>query len=40
MITLSTLIVLAREPQLRRHLGNALHIGLTPANSANTDSVG
>jgi len=27
MITLSTLIVLAREPQLRRHLGNALHIG-------------
>ena len=30
MITLSTLIVLAREPQLRRHLGNALHIGLTP----------
>src|SRR5215470_13368208 len=29
MITLSTLIVLAREPQLRRHLGNALHIGLT-----------
>jgi 4-carboxymuconolactone decarboxylase len=30
MITLSTLIVLAREPQLRRHLGNALNIGLTP----------
>ena len=30
MITLSTLIVLAREPQLRQHLGNALHIGLTP----------
>src|SRR3989442_14312347 len=30
MITLSTLIVLARETQLRRHLGNALHIGLTP----------
>src|SRR2546427_4483181 len=30
MITLSTLLVLAREPQLRRHLGNALHIGLTP----------
>ncbi|MBM3226322.1 MAG: hypothetical protein FJZ47_21365 [Candidatus Tectomicrobia bacterium] len=31
MITLSTLIVLDREVQLRRHLGNALHIGLTPA---------
>ena len=31
MITLSTLIVLAREPQLRQHLGNALHISLTPA---------
>src|SRR4029453_3722548 len=30
MITLSTLIVLARETQLRRHLGNALHVGLTP----------
>ena len=30
MITLSTLLVLAREPQLRRHLGNALHVGLTP----------
>ena len=30
MITLSTLIVLAREPQLRRHLGNALNVGLTP----------
>src|SRR5256886_15309157 len=29
MITLSTLIVLAREPQLRRHLGNALNVGLT-----------
>ena len=31
MITLSTLLVLARETQLRRHLGNALHVGLTPA---------
>src|SRR6266852_9250498 len=30
MITLSTLVVLAHETQLRRHLGNALHIGLTP----------
>ena len=30
MITLSTLLVLARETQLRRHLGHALHIGLTP----------
>jgi len=30
MITLSTLLVLARETQLRRHLGNALHVGLTP----------
>ena len=30
MITLSTLIVLNREVQLRRHLGNALNIGLTP----------
>jgi 4-carboxymuconolactone decarboxylase len=30
MITLSTLVVLGREPQLRRHLGNALNIGLTP----------
>lgn len=30
IITLSTLIVLAREPQLRQHLGNALHVGLTP----------
>ena len=30
MITLSTLIVLTRETQLRRHLGNALNIGLTP----------
>ncbi len=30
MITLSTLIVLAREPQLRQHLGNALNVGLTP----------
>src|SRR5207244_6211003 len=30
MITLSTLIVLARETQLRWHLGNALNIGLTP----------
>jgi len=30
MITLSTLIVLAHETQLRRHLGNALHVGLTP----------
>jgi alkylhydroperoxidase/carboxymuconolactone decarboxylase family protein YurZ len=30
MITLPTLLVLAREPQLRQHLGNALHIGLTP----------
>jgi hypothetical protein len=30
MITLSTLLVLAREPQLRRHLGNALNVGLTP----------
>jgi 4-carboxymuconolactone decarboxylase len=30
MITLSTLIVLAREPQLRQHLGNALNLGLTP----------
>jgi 4-carboxymuconolactone decarboxylase len=31
MITLSTLIVLAREPQLRRHLGNARNVGLPPA---------
>ena len=30
MITLSSLIVLNREVQLRRHLGNALNIGLTP----------
>ena len=30
MITLSCLIVLNREVQLRRHLGNALNIGLTP----------
>ncbi|PON16901.1 hypothetical protein C2W62_15985 [Candidatus Entotheonella serta] len=30
MITLSTLIVQGRERQLRRHLGNALNIGLTP----------
>ena len=30
IITLSTLIVLAREPQLRQHLGNALNLGLTP----------
>jgi 4-carboxymuconolactone decarboxylase len=30
MITLSMLLVLAREPQLRRHLGNALNVGLTP----------
>lgn len=30
VITLSTLIVLDRAPQLRQHLGNALHVGLTP----------
>jgi len=30
MITLSSLIVLNREVQLRRHLGNALNVGLTP----------
>ena len=30
MITLSCLIVLNREVQLKRHLGNALNIGLTP----------
>ena len=30
MITLSVLIVLQRETQLRRHLGNALNVGLTP----------
>lgn len=30
IITVSTLIVLDRAPQLRQHLGNALHIGLTP----------
>jgi 4-carboxymuconolactone decarboxylase len=30
MITLSTLIVQARDVQLRRHLGNALNVGLTP----------
>lgn len=29
IIILSTLIVPARETQLRRHLGNALHVGLT-----------
>ena len=29
-MTLSTLIVLDRAPQLRQHLGNALHGGLTP----------
>ena len=30
MITLSCLIVTNREVQLKRHLGNALNIGLTP----------
>ena len=30
MITLSCLIVMNREVQLKRHLGNALNIGLTP----------
>ena len=30
MITLSCLIVLQRENQLRRHLSNALNVGLTP----------
>ena len=30
MITLSSLIVLQRENQLRRHLSNALNVGLTP----------
>ncbi|MGE3538346.1 MAG: carboxymuconolactone decarboxylase family protein [Candidatus Tectimicrobiota bacterium] len=30
IITLSTLIVLDRVPQLRQHLGNALNVGLTP----------
>ncbi len=30
IITLSTLVVRGRDPQLRRHLGNALNIGLTP----------
>jgi len=30
MISLSTFIVQARELQLRRHLGNALNVGLTP----------
>ncbi len=30
MITLSCLIVLNREVQLKRHLGNALNVGLTP----------
>ena len=30
MITLSALIVLQRENQLRRHLSNALNVGLTP----------
>ena len=30
MITLSSLIVLQREVQLRRHLSNALNVGLTP----------
>ena len=30
MVTLSSLIVLQRENQLRRHLGNALNLGLTP----------
>ena len=30
MITLSCLIVMNREVQLKRHLGNALNVGLTP----------
>ena len=30
IITLSTLVVRGRDTQLRRHLGNALNIGLTP----------
>ena len=30
MVTLSCLIVLNREVQLRRHLSNALNVGLTP----------
>ncbi len=30
MVTLSVLTVLQREAQLRRHLGNALNLGLTP----------
>ena len=30
MVTLSCLIVMNREVQLKRHLGNALNVGLTP----------
>ena len=30
MVTLSRLIVMNREVQLKRHLSNALNVGLTP----------